>query len=230
MSTCDPKEGAVASGMKAVAGEVYQIRRSSAVSPGMSTALLLVLSSCRTAFLLSRCFLTRPVRTERQLQQVRKKLSGGLRRSPLRLGDGEAKPRAEPPHVGSFKQPAAAQLFLAFVGAGPHLPGTWFAQRSCLSLLLRRVRDEDMLLFHVHWHHLQRLFQFHKCHGGCALCLQPLHFHLRLLLQGKKTEVMFLCGGVNVGAVPWQWGSRPLRVFPGSGQFPCSLLSFRKAA
>ena len=73
-----PKEGAVASGMKAVAGEVYQIRRSSAEFPGMSTALLLVLSFCRTSSLLSSCFLTRSVRTERQLQQQRKKLSGGL--------------------------------------------------------------------------------------------------------------------------------------------------------
>ena len=70
--------GAVASGMKAVAGEVYQIRRSSAEFPGMSTALLLVLSFCRTSPLLSSCFLTRSVRTERQLQQQRKKLSGGL--------------------------------------------------------------------------------------------------------------------------------------------------------
>ena len=88
-----------------------------------------------------------------------------------------------------------------------------------------------MLMLHLHWYQLQSVLQVHECHGGSTPPLQPLHFRLHLLLQGKQKQGAFLEGSANVGAVPpLQWGSHPLRVSPGSGQFPCSLLSLRKAA
>ena len=60
-----------------------------------------------------------------------------------------AKAQLSNPHAGSLGQPAAAQLFLAFVGAGPHLLGAGFVKGFGGSLLVRSSGFSQDLLEEV---------------------------------------------------------------------------------